>query len=591
MSVLLGVIAFRVAATARSEGLDPGVWSISSFTTWACLFWCAVIPFFFAQGVRERASRLAVTLPVASRRLWVTHLVAVIGFGAAIFVVAAGFVALNSSLLIFLFRGRNIFEPEVFKLAVYLGTGLILTTVLLQCPKPSLQMLPPNKGYFLYTAATLLGVLGLIVVLGSLPLPFVLILLGAALAIGWRTYHQLPATFSLIPREAESHRIAANREDPARTSRGLAFGSLLQRTILRSLYGSWLQYWWLVTPFTFGMGILLAGVTWIEDSYLYYMRFTLIPITVYMILAFVGQPLRNLYRLDPLPISRKWLFAVTILPTLLVLSLGYGAGKIWEAMSPPRELVSYRMDPDSHYYVYVPARADKIAWDGQPPESSSPWGETHEAWSTPICQGCRAVIYSPFHTPIGSSLDFVALQISRASEALYSESVPPEKIKDRYLSVDDEGNVVLKGENLSLQADFPHLTPRSNGPIFPVMLTLVGLAWAFLVYIFLRSFRATISDGKRKALLFGLMFLLLAVHIAQYALVIGGITMDWIITGTIEILVRQASDGLAGGALLIWLVCGLLLYGGYRFAESGYLRIEVPPIPPKMNPVEALFSN
>ena len=115
--------------------------------------------------------------------------------------------------------------------------------------------------------------------------------------------------------------------------------------------------------------------------------------------------------------------------------------------------------------------------------------------------------------------------------------------------------------------------------------------WAFFVYIFLRSFRATISDGKRKAILFGLLAVLMAVHLAQYPLILSGITEEWILTGTIEILVRQASGALAGGALLIWLVCSLLLYGGYRFAQSEYLRIEAPSIPGKLNPIEAFFYN
>ena len=207
-----------------------------------------------------------------------------------------------------------------------------------------------------------------------------------------------------------------------------------------------------------------------------------------------------------------------------------------------------------------------------------------------MCDGCRARIFSPYHTPIGSSLDYVAFQISRATGALYEEAIAPEVIQGRYLDVDEEGKVVLRGEALTLRADFPHLKPRSIGPYFPVLLMLVSVPYALLVTAYLRSFRATISDGTRKAILFGMMFAVLALHIAQYVLFMTGITEDWIITGTFEILLRNATDSLYGGALSIWVVCGLVIYAAYRVAESQFRRIEVPS-QPKLKAIEELLSS
>jgi hypothetical protein len=185
----------------------------------------------------------------------------------------------------------------------------------------------------------------------------------------------------------------------------------------------------------------------------------------------------------------------------------------------------------------------------------------------------------------------VALQISRASEALYGEAVPPETIRHRYLTVDNDGRVVLRGKSLSLQADFPHLRPRRKGPLFPVVLTTISLLWALVYTVFLRSFRATITDGKRKAFFFAMLFVLLAVHVSQYAFFMSGTTKDFIVTGTIEILVRRLGEAFPGSVLLVWIACGLLLFGAYRFAESAFLRIEVPPMPAGLNPIERWFSN
>ena len=86
------------------------------------------------------------------------------------------------------------------------------------------------------------------------------------------------------------------------------------------------------------------------------------------------------------------------------------------------------------------------------------------------------------------------------------------------------------------------------------------------------------------------LFIILALHIAQYALFTSDFTKAWILTGTFEILVRNIVDGFAGGAVAIWAGCGLLVFSTYIFAESRFRRIEVPP-QPKLKAIEVLFSN
>jgi hypothetical protein len=462
--------------------------------------------------------------------------------------------------------------------------------VLLQLPRPKLQKIPLDVSYFLYATLILLFTLGMTLYLGTLPMYSALIPLSAAFIVGWWAHRSFPDTYALIPREAEAPPRHAQREETARPSSGASFLRFLHWTVWRCLYGRWLQYLWLTAPVLIGLGVLLAGVTWTDASDLYYFRFALVSIAVYVLLAFSGLPLRNLYRVESLPIARRPVFFAILVPNLLFLSLGYGVAKIAGAMAKPRENLAYRLDPDDHHYLYVPVRIDEIAWDGHVPQNSSPWGESHEAWSTPMCAGCRARIYSPFHTPIGSSLNFVALQISRASGALYGEAIAPEVIKDRYLDVDEEGKVVLKGEALTLRSDFPHLELKSMGPLFPVMFMLVSVPFALVVAAYLGSFRATVSDGMRKALLFGMLFVIFAFYIAPFVLFVTDFTEDWIVTGTIEILVRNVTDGFAGGAAGIWVICGLAVVAAYLFAESRFRRIEVPP-QPKLKAIEELLIN
>ena len=588
MSAVLALIAWNAADGAR-RAQEVGSWSLSGFSTWIGLLWLAVGPFLLTPGCRERCSRLSLTLPQSPRKLWLVHLVAIFLAKAAIGFVAAALVLLKAGILIYVLDGRNIFQPDVVRLVLFASSGFVLATVLVQSLQPELRRIPMTKRNAALTAVIHVGVWGTILLLGSQSVWFALVPLGAALLVGSRTYKGMPTTFSVVSLELE--RPFRVNEDRARPVRGTLYHGFTSCTVWRCLGGGKLQWLWFAAPFIIPLGILLAGVSWAESADLYYARFTVVPITVYLVLAFVSLPMRNLYRLDPLPLSRRRLLAHIFLPSLVLLSMGYGAGKLWERSVEPRELIVYRMDRDSHFYVYVPAWALEIAWSGDVSDNSSPWGETHEAWISPVLRGARPLLYSPYHTPVGSSIDFVALQISRTAEKIYGEQLPTEEIKRRYLEVDSEGKVILKGETLTLQKDYPHLAAVGRGPHFPVILMLVGLPWMLLVAVYMRSFRATISDGKRKVLLFALMGILLVVYLTPYGLFIAGVTKDWLLTGLVEILIWNASESFSGAGVAIWMVCLALLYAGFRIAESHFRRVEIPPMPDRLPVIEAWASN
>ena len=121
---------------------------------------------------------------------------------------------------------------------------------------------------------------------------------------------------------------------------------------------------------------------------------TLVPflssMVYYLLLAFVGPSMNQFHQLDPLPISRRLLFAVLTLPGLLALIASYGAGRIGVALvERPTELVEYRID-ERGQYVWVPERFLEVAWGGETPILDAPWGESHPAWSLPLFRGSRA---------------------------------------------------------------------------------------------------------------------------------------------------------------------------------------------------------
>jgi hypothetical protein len=466
-------------------------------------------------------------------------------------------------------------------------SGLALGTVIVQSLDLKQSRIPMTLRNFVVMTSTLAGVLGLML-LASQSVGFALVLLVAAILVGWRTYRRLPASFSLIPREAEtpsSVKVDSHRVRPVEGMSHLWFESC---TAWRCLGGGWLQWLWFAVLFLLPCGILLAGVSWADRS-LYDARFLLVPLTVYLLLASVGLPMRNLYRLDTLPFSRGCLLAHILLPGLVLVSMGYGAGKLIERMGEPKERIFYLKARDSQFYLYVPAWALEVSWDGQVPDTTSPWCETREAWSAPLWKGAPVRLCSPCHTPPGSSLDFVALQISRAVERIYGEVIPSEEIKSRYLELDADGRAVLRGESLSLRRDYPHLSELGRGPQFPVVLMLVGLPWMLIVTVYMGSFRATISDGKRKVFLIGLMMLVLAVYLVLYGIFFTG--RDRLFTGFVEILIRVASRSFPGAGVAIWILCAVLLYIGFKIAEHQFRRCEIPPKPSSMNRFEAWASN
>jgi len=71
--------------------------------------------------------------------------------------------------------------------------------------------------------------------------------------------------------------------------------------------------------------------------------------------------------------------------------------------------------------VEVPREFWEIAWDGEPPEVTSPWGESYRPVGRSIYPGSRAVVYLPFETISEHSSRFLALQANRAVGAVHGE--------------------------------------------------------------------------------------------------------------------------------------------------------------------------
>jgi hypothetical protein len=545
------------------------------------VLWVPVAVYAVYAALEKRCHRIDLALPIPGRTLWLSHTLAVSAATLAILAATAAIATVAEWGLGRLIGAEAaVMTRGIGPLALKLASLTLLATIGLQAVSRSSAKLSRSATHVLTSILVVCGVLALTVLLDAAPLGVAFLPLAATAAI------LLVVQRSVAP----SLVLSAGRGGMAAGAAAAGIGADWDRATGRGRAGS---LWLLVLtvyrsiskmpaspavgfPFVFLMGAVLSGYyrAWRGGDSL---RFTMIVMTSYMLIAFTVLPPRKLYAVDALPVRRRLVFAVLVLPLIVTLSLGYGVGRIGaDAQENGRDLIEL-VQIDCCYRVRIPVEYTSVAWDGRPPRPQSPWGESAEPWSAPVFDGSRAVLYSPFSVGDASSIDFVALQLSRAVERVYGATIPADELRDRLLFVDDQGLVRPKGGRLSLRAAYPGLRVRRRGPVFPVITVAACGLWLLVFAAYLRSLRAGISERLKRRLPWILMAALLAVHFLQYALAMEGIWSPWVFAGLLETVATRVAEMVPGGRALVWLACGALLAAAYWFAERQFERVESLP--------------
>jgi hypothetical protein len=336
---------------------------------------------------------------------------------------------------------------------------------------------------------------------------------------------------------------------------------------------------WIALLFVAGLGFLMSGVlrAWQPDADV---RLWVAAMTVYMLVAFFAPLTFRLPTLDPLPVSRRLLFALLVLPAVGSLMLGYAGGWLTQKyLGDTTRTVQYRVEMP-HYWVSMPYANLEVAWDGEVPELTSPWGETHTASSSTLFRGSKAALYSPFNTPDESSAAFEALLASRAIESVYGTSIPHEAILERYFEVDGDRLVGLKRGGLTLEEDFPDLGRPAGQPQFLALMTLVLVPWFLLLAVFLRTFRADLSDRTRQVTFGSLLGLPMALMVGQLVMAATGFARPDVLRGTLEVLLRQATSS-TPATVTLSIACLALVIVSYLLAQRQLVKAEIPMTPTK----------
>lgn len=576
-SVLMGVIAMR---NARDD--SPSF----PFSELTLVLGLALAVYLLAGGVRSRCRRIDMTLPLSTRNLWTVHSIATLLAGFLILLASVGVLLAHMSILSRLtaFAGGS---KELIGICAQLASVWFLAVMVMQSYRTDLRR-PAGRKAILITLTTAVGILALAAIPAERSLAVTLVAIVAGMLLGYRAFRNLPKSFSLWPLEVSAQGATEAAPAAPRSSKSLQPGAAVTShntpggLITRTLFHT--PPWgaatgWIALLFIAGLGFLMSGVlrAWQPDADV---RLWVATMTVYMLVAFFAPLTFRLPTLDPLPVSRRLLFALLVLPAVLSLILGYAAGWLTQRyLGDSTRAVQYRVEIP-HYWVSIPYSNLEIAWDGEVPELTSPWGETHPASSSAVFKGSTVGIYSPFNTPDESSAAFEALLTSRAIESVYGTSIPHEEILERYFEVDADKVVGLKRGGLTLEEDYPNLGEPAVQRQFLALMALVLVPWFLLLAVFLRTFRADLSDRTRQVTFGSLLGLAMALMVGQLVMAATGFARPDVLRGTLEVLLRQATSS-TPATVTLSIACLALVIVSYLLAQRQLVKAEIPMTPTK----------
>jgi len=151
---------------------------------------------------------------------------------------------------------------------------------------------------------------------------------------------------------------------------------------------------------------------------------------------------------------------------------------------------------------------------------------------------------------------------------------------ERYFVVDGDRLVGLKQGGLTLEEDFPYLGRPAGQHQFLALMALVLIPWFLLLAIFLRTFRANLSDKTRQVTFWSLLGLSLVLMLGQVAMAVSGLARPDVLRGTMEVALRQATSS-TPATVTLSIACLALVIVSYLLAQRQLVKAEIPMTPTK----------
>jgi hypothetical protein len=575
----IGVIlaAFgREGITPRAEGDYVGP---------VVLIWILVTLMLGFAQVGLRADSLRVSLPLATRTVWLARLIAVFALVISMVAVAAIFmVAFNDR------EHEPLVHGDAVAFLISLVAVVALGVALVQSVRPTLREVPAQRWSISYLVVVWAACLALLFILASVGPLWSVLPFAAAGVLFVRVWRRLPNSFTSLRTGPAIADVDVEQHRPPETSTVSALKSvsvvspglpsavewrwLWTRTILQSLYRP--------VAAAVVVGIVLVFLGFYVSGF--YPEPLSGPVYLFWVIGlspvFIVWPAKHVFRLDYLPVSRRWIFPFMTLPAIGLIWLGFVGGtvvgNVFSPHPPLREYVGTRECP---FCPRVPDRFLEIAWDGRPPAITAPWGETHQPWTCRPIAGRRALLYSPFSIPAGSSKEFVAWQLSREIDAVYGVEVSKKEIVDgfdRYFETRGDGTYKLVSWGDPLRSDFGGLRLRDWGRPTATIVLILGVVWFLVAAWVIRSFYTGVSPtffsllGRVLPITVPIGFVAVIVWLGEY-----GYTSSWKLTALANALIRGLADTLPANPLALWGVVIAVLGGFYFLAETAFRRAQI----------------
>jgi hypothetical protein len=285
----------------------------------------------------------------------------------------------------------------------------------------------------------------------------------------------------------------------------------------------------------------------------------------------------RLRAIDHLPISRRLFFGYLMIPGIAVLLAGLALGAFFgRGVFKEDWLWDRFLRIEGRPERAIPYDFLELAWDGEPPPVTSPWGETYPPWRRPVFGGDGAVVYRPYDTPPDASREFVAYQIGRALRAEYGPEFPAREVERRYIEGAEDCGCTHWAGWYRMVSEYDRY-PANRGALLPLMFAVVGVPWLLFVRLALWASHGAVSKARKviPAIALGSAIALFTIGIV----LIGATTnlvSSWVLTASAWIVLRNAALAMPGGPAVLWLLCAAALAGSYFLAEAQFRRSEAP---------------
>jgi hypothetical protein len=560
-TLILGVVNYLRLKDLNAPIMDGWFLVLAQF----CVFLSAALVLMMPEAGR-RCRVWELSLPVPGRIWWQGHFLSLLLGGTVLMLVFAIIpllvripgdnYELGQSLAGFLL---DLWGPPFL--------AYVLTLEILTIWRPAAAMPGREKGWVSALVLVLVLVTALMILVSRLGLSWWLF--GAIVVLGFFRHRvRVPDTLYL-PEEktttAESGQWSA-MEAPS-TSRWV-----LHKTIMRQLF-KWPINWIALLPFIAFFGLLLGGFNPF-DSDMSGMRFANYFMTIYILAAASGHFTEKMHHVDHLPVDRRTILAWLVLPSLLALAAGYAGGQWWASGKLVTEETIAFVNDEKGYGLKVPPRCFELVKSDEAPVITSPWGESHQAESVVAWKGQPWLFYKPFSTPEGASEQFVAWQISQVVQRVFGEFLSPEEISERYLETGSDGRVLVGADGLSLKSDHPQWRELSGGPVFPLFAGPVVILYLLVLALLFRLQRRPVSVKRQRVAFWGVMILLLVLHIGWMAGFVSGMSDDWIVSGIILGGIQRLAMAGSGTGVAAYAVVSVLVVFAWSLALRQFRRLE-----------------